>query len=287
MSAFSKTIEVTCATEKNYKGQDQPFSGTTLSGKTYFGIWDGHGSDHVIDELRRIMNNGKLGEFMDLEEPINKVADYLVEKKICPVGECSGATMNFGIIDNHTLSCINCGDSRMFVFKNGELIFMSEDHNSSNEKERKRLGSKVYYTPSRTIKVIAENKMIGVKNEYIHYEKKIRLAVSQAVGHNNITGISPDTTRIEFEPADEIVAVSVSDGVLDMLLKNEQNLILEQDIRMIYSLSANDLVAAMQSRWLQEWNMPDETGAIIETYTYSKRDCDDIGVCRLVIHPAT
>ena len=133
MSDF--TTEITIAVEQNYKEQDQPFYGKTPSGKTYFGIWDGHGSNSVIQELRSIMKSGKLDEIMDTESPVQSITDHLLENHVCRTYESSGATMNFCVFDGGALVCTNCGDSRTFVFRNGQCIFISEDHNSKNKKE--------------------------------------------------------------------------------------------------------------------------------------------------------
>jgi serine/threonine protein phosphatase PrpC len=286
MSEFlSDNIEISTALEQNSKYQDQPFHGKTPSGKMYFGIWDGHGTNSVIYALRDIMRSGKLDEFMDSESPIQTITNYLLEKRVCRIYESSGATMNFGILSDNLLTFTNCGDSRTFVFRNGNLIFESEDHNSRNEKERKRLEGKVKYTPSQCLRMISEKKLIGAPAEYIHYPDGRQLAISQAIGHNNVTGIDPSVITIVVESTDEIVALCVSDGVVDMLLKDENDEIKEEDLQMLYSFSAEELKNKIMSRWLQSWDMTNSLGESATDISYDKCDCDDVGITRFVLNP--
>jgi serine/threonine protein phosphatase PrpC len=278
-------IEITTAVEENYKGQDQPFHGKTQSGKIYFGIWDGHGSNSVIHALREIMGNGKLDEFMDQKSPVQSITDYLLEGRVCRTYESSGATMNFCIFDGNTLSCTNCGDSRTFVFRNGECVFISEDHNSRNEKERRRLEGKVKYSPSQNLRMISEKELIAIPAEYIHFSSGNQLAISQSVGHNNITGIDPTIVSIAVESTDEIVVLCVSDGVVDMLWKDDNDDVIEDDLQMLYSLSADDLKNKIMSRWLQPWDMTNLDGEYAKGISYDKSDCDDVGITRFVLKP--
>lgn len=290
MASFEESvhdIEIETAVEQNGKGQDQPFFGETLSGKRYFGVCDGHGSNSVIQEVRKIMENGKLSEIMDTPSPVQSITDHLLKNFVCSIHESSGATMNFGIIEKNVITCTNCGDSRMFVFRNGKVIFMSEDHNSRNEKERLRLGENTKYVPSQTIRVISESEVIGIPSEYITHKNGNMLALTQAIGHLNTTGVVPDVVPIHFDATDEIVALSVSDGVLDMLIKDDQDNIIESEIQMLYHLSAEDLKNKIQSRWLQPWIMSSIIGEKHSGVSFTKSNCDDIGISKAWIRPKT
>jgi serine/threonine protein phosphatase PrpC len=282
---MSHEIEVSSAVENNGKGQDQPFSGETASGKQYFGIWDGHGTNNVIGELRAMMKNGKLADFMDHETPIEDISEDLLNRKIVGKNESSGSTMNCGILENNILTCMNCGDSRMFLFRNGELIFKSEEHFWNNSKEKERLGDSVKYDKSQNIKVISEKELVAIYSEYIRMENNNQLASTQAIGHNNNLKPVPDVCQFEIKPTDEIVAVCVSDGVTDMLIYDEEDNIREEDIRMIYEYSAEKLKDAIQERWLQPWDMITMAGITHKGCRYTKSQCDDIGVTRFVMKP--
>jgi serine/threonine protein phosphatase PrpC len=283
---FGQDIEITTAVEQNSnKGQDQPFSGETESGSRYFGIWDGHGSNKVINELRSYITNGRLAEFMAEASPVCAISDELLRKRICESYESSGATMNYGILEGNVLKCVNCGDSRMFVFRNGELLFQSDEHSALNEKERVRLGDKITYNPSKNIKMVDESKLIEVYSEYVLMKNGNTLAITQALGHNGNLPPCPDVYEIEIAPTDEIVAVSVSDGVTDMLWYDEQDNIVPGDIKMLYELSAEELKEKIQARWLQTWTMVTMNGKEYTNQRYTKNVCDDVGITRFVMKP--
>ena len=76
------TVELSSAVEQNDKGQDQPFSGVTASGKYYSGVFDGHGKNNVIDALREYQTSGKLNEFMDNETPIEAIQQRLKDDEL-------------------------------------------------------------------------------------------------------------------------------------------------------------------------------------------------------------
>jgi hypothetical protein len=281
-------IEITNALEQNTcKGQDQPFSGETATKKKYFGVWDGHGSNSVITKLREYASSGKLDEIMDKESPVQYISDELIREKVCKENESSGATMNFGIIDGNFITFINCGDSQMFVFFNGELKYKSAEHYWKNEKEKNRLKSKnVWYSPAINLKIVSPDELIGVYTEYVHYSNGQNLALTQAVGHNNITGLDPEIFKMEVFPTDEIIAVSVSDGVTDMLITDEEDNIIQNDIKMLRDLSAEQLKNTIQARLLQPWKMEAyQSNNPPQICSYTKEQCDDICVSRLVMKP--
>jgi len=278
-------INISTAVEQNAKGQDEPFFGETADGSRYFGVWDGHGTDNVISELRKYVLNGKLGEFMSAPSPVRSISDELIRNNVCRFGQSSGATMNYGILEGNRLTCVNCGDSRMFVFRNGVLVFQSEEHHALNKKERERLGHRVTYDKSQNIKMVAENKIIAVYSEYVRMVNGNQLALTQALGHNGCADPFPETYEIEIGLTDEIVAVSVSDGVTDMLWYDEEDNIVKQDLQMLHELSAEDLKNKIQARWLQPWTMVTLKGDEFSNVTYKRHECDDIGIARFVMTP--
>jgi serine/threonine protein phosphatase PrpC len=281
----SHNIDIAIAVVENGKGQDQPFHGETASGKRYFGVCDGHGTNSVIRELRNMMKNGRFADFMEETYPITKIADDLVERRICGMRESSGSTINLGILEGNTLKCMNAGDSVMFVFKNGLLVFKSLEHSASNIQEKNRLGNKVLYRPVSTIKVVSETEIINGHAEYVLLQGGTELAFTQALGHNNKAKPVPEVNEIIIDNADEIVVVCVTDGVTDMLIKNTDDTFREQDIRMVYELSAEELKNKIMERWLQLWDMTTSDGVTHKGCQYKKSECDDVGITRFVMKP--
>jgi hypothetical protein len=89
-----------------------------------------------------------------------------------------------------------------------------------------------------------------------------------------------------INPNDEVIVVSVTDGVTDMLICDEidQDKIRESDIRMIYELSAEELKNKIQERWGQEWIMR-PLNQKEQKSRFEKHHFDDVGVARMVIRP--
>jgi hypothetical protein len=91
---------------------------------------------------------------------------------------------------------------------------------------------------------------------------------------------------MEFLPTDEIVAVSVTDGVTDMLITDSVDDIVQSDVEMLRDFSAEQLKNTIQSRWTQPWKMLEhKSKKNPEIHSYSKEQCDDIGITRLVMKP--
>jgi len=280
------TVELSSAVEQNDKGQDQPFSGITISGKYYSGVFDGHGRNNIINALREYQSNGKLNEFMDSESPVESIQEKLNNDEICPSYISSGSTITFAVLDANLLKITNCGDSRTFVFRNGILEFITDEHCCGNPKEKERLGKIGKYKQSSSIKVISETTLIQIPSEYRVLDNCYELAVTQALGHNDFAKPAPDIYETVINPNDEVVVVSVTDGVTDMLICDEldQDKIREEDIRMIYELSAEELKNKIQERWGQEWMMI-PLNQKEQKSRFEKNNFDDIGVARMVIRP--
>jgi serine/threonine protein phosphatase PrpC len=173
----------------------------------------------------------------------------------------------------------------MLLHLNGELIYQSEEHFWKNPKEKERLGNSVTYDKSSNIKVVSEKDIVAVYSEYVRMKNGNQLALTQAVGHNNCVRPAPDVFRVEVGPMDEIVAVCFSDGVTDMFIHDREDNICKEDIQMVYELSAEDLKNTIQARWLQPWNMTNMLGKTVKDCSYTKDQCDDVGVARFVMKP--
>ena len=55
------------------------------------------------------------------------------------------------MIKNNKLIISNTGDSRIVIYKNGKIFFVTEDHKPNKEKEREKIknaGGQIYQSPS-------------------------------------------------------------------------------------------------------------------------------------------
>ena len=87
---------------------------------------------------------------------------------------------------------------------------------------------------------------------YIRHSYNVKLAMSQALGDDWITGIVPETFTYIFNPEDDVRVVAASDGYWEHHLFDGPDA--AEDLADITTLSAEQLVDKMEKRWKQDWN---------------------------------
>jgi len=294
MSAFQEqliethNIEIDMGLAQLCKGQDQTYVGEFVDEETgeegkWAMITDGHGSNTCINFLRKITQE-KLNEIISKSSPVETMAKYINDNARITKYESSGATMCLVKIYKDRILCINCGDSRVTVYKNNQHVFLSKEHNSFNINERRRIeasypGVKIDRTTN--IKIISENKMIGIVGEYIDFPSGTRLMTSQALGHNGNTGYAPDYETIYYDENDSIKIIIGSDGLWEMVLKDNK-----EEITKIGKMKCKDLLDFAVKRWLQEWEMyTDIDSEAFIKCSFTEKQCDDVGVVTVDIVP--
>jgi len=268
------------------KGQDQTYSGVFQDEETgeegYWGlITDGHGTNKCIEFLRSIPQetlNGIVGS----KTPVENLASHINRNITIHTNESSGATMCLVKIYKDRIMVINCGDSQACVYKNGEQVFLSYEHNYYNEKERQRLEKmSTKYQNSNNIEVITETKLCGVPSHYALFPPNLALASTQALGHNGRTGYAPDITVISYETGDSLQVIIGSDGFWDMILKGNIS-----EMNSFASKTGEQLVQFAVGRWLQEWEMYiDKTTTVFEKCAFDRNECDDVSIVKIDITP--
>lgn len=239
-------------------------------------VFDGHGDNRVIDFIRAIPNN-KMNELVSAANPVESLANY-ININFKYVNLTSGSTMCLVKIFSNRIECINCGDSQVAVYKNGALEYMNKEHNYKNEKERERLEKKVNYIPSSNIKMVECDKLISIYSEYIEWEmpiKNFKLACTQALGHNGITGYDPESVIIPLVSGDRYKVIIGSDGLWDMIMNDD-----EEDMKQLYSKNVDEIMFQTTNRWLQEWNMQDllNNNPDIIQCKFEPKHCDDVAI---------
>ena len=129
--------------------------------------------------------------------------------------------------------------------------------------------------------------MIGVNCEYVNFPTGTSLATTQALGHNEMTGISPDVVTIPFEPSDVIKVVIGSDGLFDMIIKDENERLVLEDVKLLAGMSGEDILKQTVNRWLQLWDIytpekPDQRAGI---QAFTRDMCDDVSVVVINMNP--
>ena len=288
---FNHSVIMSEHVEQMCKKQDETYSGFCANEDTgeefYWGmITDGHGGDNVIKFLRNLkphMNN-----FVSSNTPVEKLSKYIIDNIGFNAGHMSGATMCLAKCYSDHIECINCGDSQVVVFKNGEIAHISEEHTPTNMKERSRLAAKnVRYTKSASMKITSLTKMIGVNSDYVTFPTGTSLAPTQALGHNGMTGIAPDIVTIPFEPSDVIKVVIGSDGLFDMIIKDENDRLVMEDVKLLGDMSGEDILKQTVNRWLQLWNIytPEKPDQLAGTQAFTRDMCDDVSVVVINLKP--
>jgi hypothetical protein len=285
---FSHNVSIDSSVEEMCKGQDHAYHGIFIdedTGET--GKWgmitDGHGSNTCINYLRsipqidmnKVMGNASPAEA--LFKMVNRFAEIWSR-------EVSGATMCLVKIYRDRVVCINVGDSQAAVYKNGELAFITETHDSFNEKEIARLNKEnpnIDFYVSQSIEITTDGKMHSVPSRYVIHNTNITLALTQALGHCGITGCAPDTTTIPYGPEDTVRIVIGSDGFWDMVVQKDA-----AEVLSFGDKSSDELLKFSVDRWLQPWEMcRDREAGKFETGSFRKEECDDVGVLKIDIVP--
>ena len=104
-----------------------------------------------------------------------------------------------------------------------------------------------------------------------------RLATTQALGHNGLTGYNPLVYDFAFEEGSSYKVVLGSDGMFDMVMLDNEN-----DVGMLNSKSSSEICDWTVSRWLQTWYATLPSGK--ETsFNYTPQHCDDVSVATVEI----
>ena len=209
---------------------------------------DGHGSNIVIDFLRQKVDWPAI---MKQPDSFSSVVDTI---RASPMNtRLTGSTYAEAkiMVDQGLIHTCTVGDSELFVYKNGELVYRSCPHNKTNPDEMARLKQRIdsrliTVKDDPNIPVILSPTLLGAQAKAVFaYENGDRLNMTQSLGHNGVTGYAPCRHTIAFQPEDDVVVIIGSDGLTEMLLEDE--------IARLYTWSAKELADLAAARWQQEW----------------------------------
>ena len=246
---------------------------------------DGHGHNVAVDVLKNIQDLPEHFRKADPAESLQQVIDVEVEKKKAESDalkyvsgtsyrdymkskiadkdiRSSGATLSFAkikrnVLTKHVKILLEwLGDSPIIVFINGELVFESEIHHTSNQSEIKRLQDKgvlkCVEKGGGGFTLLNENTIVSTPGEYVVFNNNTQLAVTRSIGHERITGIETQKHTIECSTEDDVKILIYSDGVGDMLY-------MDTDLEKLQHYSASELVDLAKTRWQQVWNYGSKT----------------------------
>lgn len=257
------------------KNQDVIFSGESfliteeISEKFYYGVLiDGHGTNFFINFLKTLDWNLIVSSPI-IEDELNKILQEFYLGNIF-FYESSGSTLIIMRAFNNRIETISIGDSTVIIYKNGNIAYRNDYHTVENllEFERlKNLDSYVtsFFTEMNSPRIKNSTELYAKKNVYNHFKKDVSLAMTQAIGHNGITGFSPEKHIELYDSSDIIRVVIGSDGLFDMLLvenrffkqkdyteKDTEDL--NNDYIDINFMNAESLCKKSEKRWKkQDW----------------------------------
>jgi len=244
-------VTITNKEKQLSKQQDYTVKGHYKNDETeeefdWIALFDGHGTNRIIDKIK----NTDLNKFIATDNPPLALQNYLTNENILSRYESSGSTMCVAKIYKDHIRCFSVGDSYLFVYQDGIKIYSNPLHKWHNESEINRLKTidpGLLLTDSITFEVIAENIMTSLNSKYLNFSNGLQIAPTQTIGHNNITGISPETFYIPLISNSDYRIVIASDGVFDVLMKEED------EILEFSKKSCDEIVELAENRWKQSW----------------------------------
>ena len=293
---LQKPLEGTIESCVRGLSKNQDVVRTGKKGEEYFWIvcCDGHGNNSFVDILKAL-------DWQEIMEHPNSY--YYLQSKLstCRYTINSGSTLCMVKIFEDKIECISIGDSRVFIYKNEEMEYTNTPHLYSNEAEHRRLGS------STTVKIsnvryemfpaiTSETSMKQKQLSYVTFLQKntnntnnsVVLAMTQSIGHYNITGFAPEFKTITYDSHMDHVRVIVgTDGFFDMcLVENtgtsaEEEAGRENDKKDLLQLSAEELADKAEKRWRQQWKYyygGPRFPNLFEETAFDKSSIDDIGI---------
>ena len=277
--------------------QDHAAQGTyTEEGITtrWLAVWDGHGDNHAIDYVRK----APLDEIMKSKTPAETLHQAIIKDKTLAYTSRlkSGTTMIWAketeFSDHREIEIGNVGDSQAVLFINNECVFISKRHDMSNPTELVRLFSqgrlnkaKPLIQKATTFETISDNTLIQIKGSYFIFENKNKyiceLAGSQSLGHEDITGVYPETTYFSLNLTDSFSIVLCSDGITDVMPL--EGLAMDSTLDTFYCASGpNELLDEAERRWKQVWTVLNENDRTIMIQDSFPEDGYDDCACAFI-----
>lgn len=172
------------------------------------------------------------------------------------------------IEDKIKVSTLSVGDSTIMIHCNGEVVYETTPHDSSNQAELDRLVEEGRFRDpndklfdGNSFEFMDDSYIISRIGKYIN-TMKITLAMTQSIGHLEYStkdksivdplgalGLYPEIHEFEFADTDDINIKAFSDGVSDMVNRET----IPTDTGFLVTSDAQETVDFATSRWKKEW----------------------------------
>lgn len=239
------------------KGQDFGLYGKGKNSKEEEFDWmvgcDGHGSNQVINILRTIDWNVVMSQDDSLQEVINIINRFGIQY------QSSGSTYIEAKIFKDRVETCSVGDSKIMVFVDNKLYYENKEHNLFNPSEKERLqerideGSMSVEEVHSIPHVLTPENITTQTKHYYNFNHTYKLAMTQSLGHNNVTGILPERKNILYTPENKIRVLLMSDGVQDIICSESEPEYYEKDIQNLSVFPCSEIASLAEQRWKQKW----------------------------------
>lgn len=213
-------------------GQDHAVCGKTGDAE-WAVLYDGHGTNKVIDQLRVLNMDTYIGDLNPLESIASsgiKGDTYL-----------SGATACMMRRIGNQIELFNMGDSGAYLYVNGKLVVETTRHTFLNEDELERTKPLIRcILPTKAPFPVSDERVEEVLSPTGHFNTGERLVPSRSIGHNHMTGDVAERIVVNVESTDHVRIVMGSDGLLDMRVPLTEG-------------SALALATEAERRWRKPW----------------------------------
>ena len=240
----------------------------TITGSTelfdYLIIMDGHGVGECIKQAK-LLNWEIIVSNTSAKAILNAINRELLLHCKSLAGD--GTTISIVKIYQDKLHVLWLGDSQVHLLVD-DTYYKTVNHNTENEIECKRETNIIEL--NKTFKVINENMCKQVSSKYFVLSNGDVLAMSRALGHEFATLQRFDEIEIPLNINSNIKILAATDGLYDMLYE-------EEPLRRYVNYTAKDYINLAKNRWMQVWNIYDESSGILTPVSF-QHDMDDIGV---------
>jgi serine/threonine protein phosphatase PrpC len=285
---YNEIVYNECAVRGLKSDQDFAFCGRmpaedseTNEAYDWFYGGDGHGRNALVDLLRSLDPHTVIAK----RDSLRYIQDQIEPQKA--YHQSSGSTYYEARVFGDRVEVTLSGDSQIAIMIDGKIEYISTPHNMRNPLEQERLAHRmqmhdVWVTASGNVgKILASDKMTLRESEYVHFANGDKIAMSQSLGHQNITGLMPEKFTLSLQPGQVVCVVGGSDGLWDMInLAGESA---ESDIAFLASHSAAEIVDWIEARWKQEWTIfwkdPKSQRDCVAKQRFMRSEYDDVSAC--------
>lgn len=237
---------------------------------SYYIIFDGHGSDTIIDFIRTIPEE-IMNKIMEKEKSIEEMQMFITVNANLEKTESSGSTMCGCKIYSDKLILMNCGDSHAICCINDDF-FKTDIHDYTNENEVRRVKAlDATFENNSQLRVIDETTIESIPGYYTVFSNGRRIKPTQVLGHSGVTGTNPFYRTFAIEDSDKIQIIIGSDGLWDMICDN--------DLQCLFAKNAKEIAEFAYMRWTQPWNYLYE--GKIYNQSFPRDNIDDISVIKI------